>query len=212
MDLPLTQKGNRHVLVFQDYFSKWPMVYAIPDQKSWRIAQILCEDIIPMFGVPEALLSDRGANLISHLMMDLCQLLGIKKLNTTAYHPQCNGMVERLNRTLKTMLRKHAGKFGLQWEQYLSGVIWAYRNTPHDATGEKPSFLLFGMDLRTPSEAALFPPSPLDPTTVEDYREELITSLSSARELAAKTLKKKQQQSKKRYDEGVRSRNFKKGD
>ena len=120
MDLPLTKRGNRHVLVFQDYFSKWPMVYAIPDQKSWRIAQILCEDIIPMFGVPEALLSDRGANLISHLMMDLCTVLGIKKLNTTAYHPQCNGMVERMNRTLKTMLRKHAGKFGLQWGPVLA--------------------------------------------------------------------------------------------
>ena len=104
IDFPPTKQGNRHVLVFQDYFSKWPMVYPIPDQKSWRIAKILCEDIIPMFGVPEALLSDRGANLVSHLMMDLCQLLGVKKLNTTAYHPQCNGMVERLNRTLKTML------------------------------------------------------------------------------------------------------------
>ena len=211
MDLPLTKRGNRHVLVFQDYFSKWPMVYAIPDQKSWRIAQILCEDIIPMFGVPEALLSDRGANLISHLMMDLCTVLGIKKLNTTAYHPQCNGMVERMNRTLKTMLRKHAGKFGLQWDQYLPGVLWAYRNMPHDSTGEKPSFLLFGMDLRTPSEAALFPPSRLEPTMVENYREELITSLSSARELAAKHLKRKQQQSKEHYDNTIRTRDFRKG-
>ena len=103
-----------------------------------------------MFGVPECLLSDRGANLLSHLMIDLCELLGIKKLNTTSYHPQCNGMVERFNRTLKTMLRKHAGRFGLQWDRYLSGVLWAYRNTPHESTGEKLSFLLFGMDC--PSE------------------------------------------------------------
>ena len=168
------------MLVFQDYFSKWPMVYAIPDQKSWRIAQILHEDIIRTnVGVPEALLSDRGVNLISHLMMDLCTVLGIKKLNTTAYHPQCNGMVERMNRILKTMLRKHAGKFGLQWDQYFPGILWAY------STGEKLSFLLFGMDVRTPSEAALFPPSRLEPTMV-NYREELITSLSSVRELAAK--------------------------
>ena len=59
-----------------------------------------------MFGVPESLLSDRGTNPLANVMMDVCSLLGITKLNTTAYHPQCNGMVERMNRTLKAMLRK----------------------------------------------------------------------------------------------------------
>jgi hypothetical protein len=48
-------------------------------------------------------------------------------------------MVERCNRTLKTILRKHAARFGAQWDRYLPGVLWAYRNTPHDSTGEKPS-------------------------------------------------------------------------
>ena len=84
-----------------------------------------------MFGVLECLLSDHGANLLSHLMIDLCELLGI---NTTSYHPQCNGMVERFNRTLKKMFRKHAGRFGLQWDGYLLGMLWAYRNTPHEST------------------------------------------------------------------------------
>ena len=91
-------------------------------------------------------------------MLDVCKLLGIKKLNTTAYHPQCNGMVERFNRTLKTMLRKQAAVFGNQWDRYLSGVLWAYRNTAHDSTQEKPSFLFFGVDCRTPTEAAILPP------------------------------------------------------
>jgi len=67
-----------------------------------------------MFGVPEALLSDRGTDLLSFLMKDICSLLGIKKLNTTAYHPQCNGLTERFNRTLKMMLRKQAATYGLQ--------------------------------------------------------------------------------------------------
>ena len=200
MDLPATSQGNKHVIVFQDYLTKWPMVYAIPDQKAHRIARLLVEEIIPFFGVPEALLSDRGANLLSHLMRDVCTLLGIKKLNTTAYHPQCNGMVERFNRTLKTMLRKHAARFGLQWDRYLSGVLWAYRNTPHDSTGEKPSFLLFGMDLRTPTEAAILPPTPLEPGNVEDYREELILNLSTARQLAVASLKRSQQRAKTWYD------------
>ena len=57
MDLPCTDRGNRDVIVFQDMFTKWPMVYAIPDQKAERIVKLLCEEIVPFFGVPEALLS-----------------------------------------------------------------------------------------------------------------------------------------------------------
>ena len=87
MDLPVTKRGNRHVLVFQDFLTKWPLVFPLPDQKAIRIATALVEEVIPLFGVPEALLSDRGANLLSHLMKDVCSLLGVKKLNTTAYHP-----------------------------------------------------------------------------------------------------------------------------
>ena len=58
MDLPCTESGNKHVVVFQDMFTKWPMVYAVPDQKTERITKLLCEEIVPFFGVPEALLSD----------------------------------------------------------------------------------------------------------------------------------------------------------
>ena len=112
------------------------MVFPIPDQKSSRIVEILVNEVVPFIGVPEALLSDRGTNSLSYLMKDVCSLLGITKLNTTAYHPQCDGLVERFNRTLKTMLRKHAAKYGSQWDKYLSAVVWAYRNTPHEATGE----------------------------------------------------------------------------
>lgn len=80
----------------------------------------MVEEIVPLFEVPEALLSDRGANLLSHLMIDICKLLGVKKLTPTAYDPQCKSLVERFNRTLKAM---HAGRFGLQWDQYLHGVL-----------------------------------------------------------------------------------------
>ena len=212
MGLPKTESGNKHVLVFQDFLTKWPLVFPIPDQKTTRIARILVEEIVPVFGVPEALLSDRGTNLLSFLMKEVCSLLGIEKINTTAYHPQCNGLTERFNRTLKTMLRKHAAKFGLQWDKYLHGVLWAYRNTPHDSTLEKPSFLLYGMDCRYPTEAALMPPSPIEPTDVSDYREELILALSSARQLAAEAIQRAQVKYKRNYDRSSRVSTLKIGD
>ena len=138
--------------------------------------------------------------------------MGVKKLNTTAYHPQCDGMVEHFNHTLKTMLRKHAACFGNQWDQYLSGVLWAYRNTPHDSTGEKLSFLLFGLDCRSPTEAALLPTHLLEPTDISDYREELMLSLSAARDLAAKSIRRTQRKYKTQYDRKATQHKYRIGD
>ena len=209
MDIPVTKLGNRHVVVIQDIFTKWPPV---PDQKASRIARLIAEEVVPFFGVPESLLSDRGANLLSHLVLDLCGMLGIEKLNTTAYHPQCDGAVERFNRTLKTILRKHAARFGTQWDEYLSGVLWAYRNTPHSSTGEKPSFLLFGMDCRSPTEMVYMPTSGVYPTQLDDYREKLMITLSSARELAAGNIQRAQRRYKEQYDRGTRSPDLRVGE
>ena len=204
MDLPLTEKGNKHVVVIQDLFTKWPLVFPVPDQKATRIARLIAEEVVRLFGVPESLLSDRGTNLLSHLVLDLCHMLGVTKLNTTAHHPQCDGAVERFNRTLKTMLRKHAARFGNQWDTYLSGVLWAYKNTPHASTREKPSFLLFGIDCRSPTEAAYMPTGDLWPAQVDDYREQLMMTLSSARELAASNIRKAQGRYKEQYDRHAR--------
>ena len=71
-DLPCTERGNGYVVVFQHMLL---MVFPVPDQKVGRLARLLCKEIVPMFGVPEALLSDRGANLIR---------CGVENLNTTS--------------------------------------------------------------------------------------------------------------------------------
>ena len=109
MELPKTSKGNQYVVVFQDFLSK---LFATKDQKATTLAKLLVEEVVPIVGIPETLLSDLGTNLLSHLMRDLCELLGVTKLNTTAYRPQCNALVQRFNKTLKMILRKHVDKFG----------------------------------------------------------------------------------------------------
>ncbi len=75
--------GNKHVIVFYDHLTKWPMVYPLPDQKTSRIVETLVYENIPFYGVPESLLSDCRTNLLPYLMRDVCGLLGIRKLNTT---------------------------------------------------------------------------------------------------------------------------------
>ena len=68
MELPLTTRGNKYLIVFQNLFTKWPMAFPTPDQKAERIARLLAEEVVPLCGVPEALLSDKGTTILSTLM------------------------------------------------------------------------------------------------------------------------------------------------
>ena len=106
LQLPKSSKGNQYAVVFIDYLTKWPEVYATKDQTSVTIAKLLVEKIVSRHGVPSQLLSDRGAAFLSGLMQELYRLLGVHKVNTTAYHPQTDGLVERFHRTLVQMLSK----------------------------------------------------------------------------------------------------------
>ena len=80
MDLSTTSQGKKHVLVFQDLFTVADGVHR--EDPGGR-------------DCPPAL--RRRCQSSSHLIRDVCELLGMKKLNTTAYDPQCDGLVERYN-------------------------------------------------------------------------------------------------------------------
>ena len=112
LQLPLSRQGNRYAVVFMDYLTKWPEVFAVPDQTALTIAWLLVEQVISRHGVPSQLLSDRGPAFLSNLVQELCAVMGMKKVNTTAYHPQTDGLVERFNRTLTDMLAKTTDKGG----------------------------------------------------------------------------------------------------
>ena len=85
------------ILVFQDHFTKHVLAYVPPDQTAKTMAKFLYGGCISMFGAPSRLLSDRGASFTSSVIEELCKILGIKQLWTTPYHPQTNGLVERLH-------------------------------------------------------------------------------------------------------------------
>jgi len=82
----------------------------------------------------------------------------------------------------------------------LPGVLWAYQNMPHKATKEKPSYLLYGYDCRSPTEAAFLPVEAHGYTDPLEYREELILSLTLGRELAATNIKEAQAHYRQQYD------------
>ena len=87
-------------LVFQDHFTKHVLAYATPNPTSKTIAKFLYQGYISVFGDLARLLSDRGGNSMSNVIEEMCKILGVKKLCTMPYHPQTNGLVERLHQMI----------------------------------------------------------------------------------------------------------------
>ena len=84
-------------------------------------------------------------------MLEVCSLLGIKKLNTSGYHPQTDGLVEKFNCTLINMISKYTDAGRVEWDQQLQLLLFAYRSTVQESTRESPFFLLYGQDPRMPT-------------------------------------------------------------
>jgi len=105
--LPESLQKNIYVMVVGDYFSRWMEAIPLPNQEASTVADHLVDEVFMRFSVPEQLHSDQGPQFKSQLVKEVCKLLHIKKTRTTPYHPQCDGMVERFNRTLHNMLATH---------------------------------------------------------------------------------------------------------
>jgi len=149
-ELPRTENGNRYVLVVADYFSKWTESFPMPNMEASTVAKIMVEEVISRFGVPAKIHSDQGRQFESRLFQEMCQLLGIDKTRTTAYHPQSDGMVERFNRTLASMISAFVDENHKDWDSQLPYVMMAYRSSEHETTGMSPNRLMLGREVSTP--------------------------------------------------------------
>ena len=107
-------------------------------------------------------------------MMDVYRLLGTHKVNTTAYHPQGDGLVERMNRSLLDMLSKSANSNGSDWDERLPFVLFAYRASIQESTRESPFFLLYGRDPQLPTSEMLEPQVDRINYNLDDYKAEFV--------------------------------------
>ena len=106
---------------------------------------------VSTFGCPEHIYTDRGRQFLSGAWLSMCRHLGSNAHQSTSYHPQAQGTVERLNRTLKTSLK--CQEDASQWFNHLPWVLLALRNTPkEDLSDSTPSELVFGQPVRLPGE------------------------------------------------------------
>ena len=82
-------------------------------------------------GAPKSSLSDQGRKFVNSTIQTLFHLTGIKHKVTFAYHPQCNGLVERYNQTLQRSLLNLVSDKHNDWDMFLDGVLFAYRTSEH---------------------------------------------------------------------------------
>ncbi len=121
--LPESPSGNKYILVAVDYFTRWAEAYGIPNQEAVTVANKLVNEMFLRFSPPTQLHSDQGRQFESSLMAEVCKLFGIQKSRTTAYHPQGDGLAERYNRTLLSMLATCAHQHPQSWELHLQKVL-----------------------------------------------------------------------------------------
>ena len=143
---PPSEKGHRYILSLRtlvDYATRYPEAVPLKNIETLTVAEALL-DMYSRLRIPQEVLSDLGTQFVSKCVEEVSRLLSIKRLTTTPHHPICNGSVERVNGTLKKMLRRLCNEQPRPWHCFVNPSLFAYREAPQEATGFLPFELLYG--------------------------------------------------------------------
>ena len=164
--------GYDHLLTVVDRFSRWPAAFPIPNINAETVIDTLTHGWISVFGVPEVITTDRGSQFSSQIFTQLLKTWGIRHIMTTAYHPEANGMVERLHRRLKESLIALGRGERLQWFWKLPMTLLALRTTIKPDINASPSDLVFGEGITVPGQL-IGPPTLTDEELLRQQRSTL---------------------------------------
>jgi hypothetical protein len=139
-----------YIFTIIDCTSKWMEAIPLADTSAAACRKALTFTWISRFDVPETITSDHGPQFTSNLWFKLCQMLHISHRQTTAYHPESNGAVERLHHRLKDALRARAA--AATWSEELPFVLLRLREQPREDTGLSPAEAVFGAPIVLPNE------------------------------------------------------------
>ncbi len=212
---PTSRNGYRWVLTVIDVATRFPEAIPLKSIDTVSVAEALM-GIFSRVGYPEEIQSDKGTQFVSDLMQQIHRLLSIRSVSTSPYHPQSNGLVERFNGTLKTMLRKVVRTHPNQWDRYLPALLFAYRELPNASTGFSPFELLFGRRPRGPVDLLAHSWTQEDPQTdgkpLYHYVSELKQVLAECMETAVENVKQATDTHKQYFDRNTVDRRFQTGD
>lgn len=198
---PTSGGGMKNIIVAVDYLTKWAETRALPSATAKDAADFFVRDIVLRHGTPENVVTDCGKCFMSAFMQEVMKIMGAQHRSTTPYHPQSNGLVERLNHTLADMISMYVNSAHSDWDEILPYVTFAYNTSRQESTGRTPFFLLYGREAKLPIDYALrSDPNPAG----EQSAEETTRLLNKARGEVAKRLVDVQAKQKEAYDKGHR--------
>ena len=204
---PTSSKGNRFILTVIDHFTKWVELFPMRNQEAATVAKLVFDKIICVHGCPIQILSDRGKNFESQLFQELCKLLQIDKVRTTAYQPATNGQIERFHATMHRMIAKWVDRDHRNWDDTLPAVAFAYRSSVNEVTGFTPYFLMYGREARIPADLVYGDVREPEPDT-DDFVTERCNRFRSAFEAAREHLGAAAKRRKRHYDLRARPQAF----
>ncbi|XP_070177995.1 uncharacterized protein [Littorina saxatilis] len=213
--IPASESGNRYILVFVDYATRYPEAIPLKSIEAVKVAEAMWA-VWTRVGIPSEILTDRGTQFMSEVMKEVERLLAIKGLATTPYHAQGNGLVERYNGTLKTMLRKLAQEKPKQWDRYIPALLFAYREVPQESLGFSPFELLYGRTVQGPMSVLrnLWTEEQVDEQvrTTSEYVVDLRNRIEETCKLARQNLSAAAQKHAKVFNRKTVRRQFQPGD
>jgi hypothetical protein len=148
-DLPLTERGNRHVLVMVDRGSDLMLAVPTKTRSAVEAVEAVVMQWVARYGSPQVIATDNEKSFTGKEFRGMCGKFGIKKFENTAHHPAGNGEVESRMRPLSMMMRAYAKKQD-RWDVYLPLFCLCYNGTPHASTGLAPFYLMFGREVIHP--------------------------------------------------------------
>jgi len=212
---PVSDNGYRYILTLVDYATRYPEAVPMKFITAHDVAEALV-NIYSRLGVPTEILSDQGTQFMSEVMKQVNKLLGVNAMRSSPYHPQCNGLVERFNGTLKKMLQRMCSERPKDWDRYINALLFAYREVPQRSTGFSPFELMYGREVRGPMQILkeLWTDDCIDDEVKNTYQYvfDLQNRMEKTMEVAQEELLKSQEANKKYFDLKSRNRSFKAGD
>ena len=189
--------------------SKYVVAVPTERQDADTVARAFVERIVLVYGTPQVVQTDQGSNFMSEVFRNTCSLLKFRKIQSTAFHTESQGSIERSHRVLAEYLRHYVSGDQTNWDAWVPFATYVYNTTQHSATGYTPFELMFGRPSTLPS-AVKGPPEPR--YNYDDYVSELKSRLQTAHQQAHQSLIKNKEKSREYYDKTAEQSKFKTGD
>ena len=153
--LKISLKGNRHILVIIDSFTKYAIAVPTKLNDAKTVAKVVSDNVIFAHGPPEKIHTDRGTHFDNRVLKEIYNILEIDHSITTAYNPQSDGLCERLNSTIGDLLSCLVDENCSDWDELIPRIIYRYNTTKHSNTGYTPYELMYARKPYIPLDLVL---------------------------------------------------------